>query len=87
MFCKHRVSFMLFSAKKPDPFSVRTFLGPREDTVFMAHSVFLHAEMAGRVVVALGVFNQKDPGLSLTKRSLCFSICCLFFDFSCLPLR
>lgn len=42
---------MLFSAKKPDPFSVRTFLGPREDTVFMAHSVFLHAEMAGRVAL------------------------------------
>lgn len=40
---------MLSNASMPDPCSVRTFLGPREDTTFMAHSVFLHAEMGGRV--------------------------------------
>lgn len=46
---------------------------------------FILRQLAGWPCMS-GVFIQTDPGLSLTKCSLHFSSCCLFFDFSCLSV-
>lgn len=47
---------------------------------------FMLRQLAGWPCTA-GVFIQTGPGLNLTKDSLHFSICYLFFDFFCLSLH
>lgn len=82
-FCGCWTSFMLSSASRvcKDLSTVQRiccFLSPF--SIF-----FMLRQLAGWPCTAR-VFIQTDPGLSLTKCSLHFSSCCLFFDFSCLSL-